>query len=388
MVAVSEALRGCKAYVTMTNAAECLENPEVEDWKADGGRVVGYFCSTVPEELFTAAGMLAFRMRGTGSTSTEYADANFTPINCSFPRHCFNEALEGNFEFLDALIVINSCDHVRRIYDNWLKELDEPDFIHVMALPRKTGPPQVEWYRDDIVLLKERFEDHFDIKISDDDVREAIALHNEIRALQRELFETRKLDNPPITGAEALRVMVAGTALPKPLYKGLLEEVLDAVRGKEGPPGDRARLLVVGSECDDPEFMELVEGQGAIVVTDAICYGTRIMWRQVPDPGDDPYRALAQYYVHDRPSCPRMHGLQPDRYQFVKDLCEEFRVDGVIGERMNFCDQWDAEHFMTGGDLKEAGIPFMRLEREYVLAGKGQLQTRVQAFVETLKGTD
>ncbi|MCZ7631410.1 MAG: 2-hydroxyacyl-CoA dehydratase family protein [Microthrixaceae bacterium] len=123
----------------MKRVAASLETPEVEDWKADGNRVVGYFCSTVPEELFTAAGMMAFRMRGTGSTSTEYADANFTPINCSFPRHCFNEALEGNFEFLDALIVINSCDHIRRIYDNWLKELDEPDFVHIMAPAPKDG---------------------------------------------------------------------------------------------------------------------------------------------------------------------------------------------------------------------------------------------------------
>ncbi len=387
MVTLSEALQGCEAYQTMARVAAGLETPEVEKWKADGGKVVGYFCSTVPEELFTAAGMMGFRMRGTGSTSTECADACFTPINCSFPRHCFNQALEGEFEFLDALIVINSCDHIRRIYDNWIDQLDEPEFVYIISLPRKTGERQVQFYRDDIVILKEKLEGHFDIEISDDDVRGAIELHNEVRRLQRELFEMRKIDRPPITGAEALRVMVAGTALPKADYKVLLEEVIEAVRGREGPGDHKARVLVTGSELDDPEFMEIIESQGALVVTDATCYGTRIMWRQVPE-DDDPYRALAQYYVYDRPSCPRMHGDQVRRLDFVRGLAEEFRVDGVIGERMNFCDIWGVEHHMTGGDLKEEGIPFTQLDREYVLAGKGQLQTRVQAFVETLKGTD
>lgn len=371
----------------MCRVAASLETPEVEDFKDEGGKVVGYFCSTVPEEVITAGKMLPFRMRGTGSTSTECADACFTPINCSFPRHCFNQALEGEFEFLDALIVINSCDHIRRIYDNWIDQLDEPELVHIMSLPRKTGDRQVQWYRDEIAVFKEKLEEHFDIEIGDDDIREAIKLHNDVRRLQRELYELRKVDRPPVTGAEALRIMVAGTALPKADYKPLLEEVVEAVSGHEGPGDHRARVLVTGSELDSPEFIETIEGQGALVVTDATCFGTRLMWRTVDEEEPDPMRALAQYYVHDRPSCPRMHGDQTRRLDFVRELVEEFKVDGVIGERMNFCDIWQVEHFMTGGDLKEEGIPFTQLDREYVLAGKGQLQTRVQAFVETMKGT-
>jgi len=385
---LTESIETSEAYQTLSRVADSLYTPEIEEWKDQGGKVVGYFCSTVPEELFTAAGMLPFRMRGTGSTSTELADACFTPINCTFPRHCFNQALEGEFEFLDALIVINSCDHVRRIYDNWIDQLDEPELVHIMSLPRKTGERQVQWYRDDIVLLKEKFESQFDIEISDDDIHAAIKLHNEVRALQRELYELRKVDRPPITGAETLRVMVAGTALPKAVYKPMLEEVLADVRDLEGGHDHKARVLVIGSELDSPEFMEIIEGQGALVVTDSTCYGTRLMWYHVEEGQPDPIRALAQYYIHDRPSCPRMHGDQTRRFDFVKELVQEFNVDGVIGERINFCDMWQVEHFMTGGDLKEDGIPFIQIDREYILTGKGQLQTRVQAFVETLKGTD
>ena len=51
---------------------------------------------------------------------------------------------------------------------------------------------------------------------------------------------------------------------------------------------------------------------------------------------------------------------------------------------MLFCDLWCAEHYMNSVDLKEAGIPFLQLDREYILSGKGQLKTRVQAFLETM----
>ena len=68
-------------------------------------------------------------------------------------------------------------------------------------------------------------------------------------------------------------------------------------------------------------------------------------------------------------------------------MIKEFKVDGVIGERLLFCDQWVVEHYMTTQDLKKDGTPFMVLDREYILSGKGQLRTRVQAFLETLEAT-
>lgn len=376
------------AYRALHRVAGSLETPEVREWRAAGGKVAGYFCSTVPDEVFTAAGVLPFRMRGTGSESTELADASYTSTNCSFPRHTFNQALMGEYDFLDALVVINSCDHVRRIYDNWIRQLDT-SLVHVMSLPRKMEEPQVLWYYEEINILREKLAGEFGVEISDDDLRGAITAHNEIRRLQRSLYELRKAEHPVITGSETLPVIVAGTALPKPLYTELLGQLLEDLADAEPAPGDfGARVMLVGSELDDPEFVGIVEDQGALVVTDSICYGTRLMWVDVDEAEPDPAMALARYYIQDRPSCPRMYGGQPDRIAFVRQLAADFRVDGVIGERMNFCDQWQVEHFMMTSDLKEDGMPFLRLDRDYIISGKGQLRTRVQAFLERINGAD
>jgi benzoyl-CoA reductase subunit C len=374
------------SFQKFREVAAGIMNPEVEAWKQSGGKVIGYFCSTVPQELFTAAGLLPFRMRGTGSTSTELSDACFSNINCSYPRHTMNQALSGEYDFLDGLVCINSCDHVRRVYDNWIRQFETP-FVKVMSLPRKVEEPQINWYHDEINLLRGQLEEHFGVEITDERLWDAIKLHNEVRGLQKKVYECRKSEAPPITGAETLPIIVAGTAMPKERYKTLLQQFLGDLEKLEGRSDYRARLMIVGGELDDPEFVETIEGQGAIVVTDSTCFGTRLLWRPVDESEEDPVRALAKYYIYDRPSCPRMYGDQTRRIDFTKELADEFRVDGIIGERLIFCDQWVVEHYMTGADLKEADIPFLLIDREYVLSGKGQLQTRVQAFLETIEST-
>jgi len=372
-----------KAFEELVGAAAGLMNPAIEEWKAAGGKVVGYFCSHVPVEVLTAAGVLPFRMRGTGSTGTELADASFSSINCSFPKHTFNQALRGEFDFLDGLICISSCDHVRRVYDNWKQQLSTP-YLTVMSLPKKIGEAQVDWYYEEINILREGLGKFLGVEITDDRLRDAIKQVNETRSLQRQMYELRKRERPPISGAEALAVMVAGSSLPRERYNDLLRTLLADLENVQGKSGYRARLMIVGSELDDPEYLQVIEDQGGLVVTDSICFGTRTMWVDCSETEPDPVRALARYYIQERPSCPRMNGAQPARAAFVQDMVKEFAVDGVIGERMQFCDFWCAEHYMNKADLKEAGIPFIQIDREYILSGKGQLQTRIQAFLETM----
>jgi len=371
------------AFQEFSNAAETLVNPVLQRWKDQGGKVVGYFCSTVPEEIITAAGLVPFRMRATGSTSTEESDAFYSSINCSFPRHCFNQVLTGDFKFLDGVICVNSCDHVRRIYDNW-KRFAPTDFIEVMSLPRKTDPDQVGWYTEELAMLKDKVGKHFGVEITNDLLWKAVKLHNETRRLQKKLYELRKQEKPPITGAETLAVMVAGTAMPKEQYNEKLRELLDELSGSEGPGSHRARLMIVGGILDDPAYIKVIEDQGGLVVTDSTCFGSRLMWVEVDENASDPISALAQYYLADRPSCPRMYGEHDNRAQYVIDMCREFNCDGVIGERLIFCDSWLVEHYMLGQDLKAAGIPMLKLDREYLTSGIGQLRTRVQAFLETM----
>jgi benzoyl-CoA reductase subunit C len=372
-----------EALETFSEAAQTIVNPEVQKWRDQGGRTIGYFCAAMPVEMITAAGFLPFRVRATGSTGTELSDAYFGNINCSFPRHAFNLALKGEYDFLDGMVIFNSCDHIRRLYDHWTRQMKTP-FVKILSLPRKDEPAQVEWFRGELAVLRAQMEEHYRVKISDDKLREAITLHNTSRRRQRELYELRKTDRPPITGTETLAVTVAGTAMPPSRYNQLLVELLHDVGKASGHSDYRARLMIAGGELDNPEYIRVIEGQGGLVVTDALCFGSRLVWRDVDQNISDPLTALAQYYVVDRPPCARMYTLYDRRVQYIKDMIRDFKVDGVVFVRLTFCELWGFEQYSLTNDFRQLNIPLLSMDREYTLSGVGQLRTRVQAFLETL----
>ncbi|UCD57010.1 MAG: 2-hydroxyacyl-CoA dehydratase, partial [Candidatus Hydrogenedentota bacterium] len=142
--------------------------------------------------------------------------------------------------------------------------------------------------------------------------------------------------------------------------------------------------LVAGSLMDDPEFLKNVEDLGAVVVTDALCFGARGFWNLTDETGDAFDALIDRYYNH--PPCPRMAGEYPRRLGFVKEQAARARVDGVILEYIKFCDVHGTDNALLKKDLEEAGIAAIELERQYgPLADAGRIRTRVQAFVERIR---
>lgn len=373
-----------KSLDIFREAADTIVNPVLQEWMDKGGKVGGYWCCYAPEEILTAAGLAPFRIRATGSTGTETSDAYLSSINCSFTRHAFNMGLNGEYDFLESILWLNNCDHVRRIYDNWIWKLDTP-LAQMMSLPKFTGEKQVAWWREELVIFKEELEKHLGIEITDDKLWEAIKTHNETKRLLRQLYDLRKKDNPPITGADTLATVVASTAMPHEQYNEMLRELLDELKDAEGIKDYKFRLMVLGSIFDDPAFINVIEDIGGLVVTDSMCFGTRTFWTEVDETIKDPLDALAKYVIQDKQHCPRLFGTYDDRNAFIQESVKEFKVDGVIGWRMMFCDLWAGEYYMVNKDLKKADIPFIYLDREYHLGGTtGQVRTRIQAFMETL----
>jgi benzoyl-CoA reductase/2-hydroxyglutaryl-CoA dehydratase subunit BcrC/BadD/HgdB len=172
--------------------------------------------------------------------------------------------------------------------------------------------------------------------------------------------------------------------MPKSEFNTLLSGLLDEVETKEGNPGEKVRLLVAGSLMDDPEFLENVENLGAVVVSDALCFGARAFWDLTDETGDPLDALIERYYNH--PPCPRMAGEYPRRLDFVKDQVERANVDGVILEYIKFCDLHGTDNALLKRDLEKAGVATIELERQYgPLADAGRIRTRVQAFLERIE---
>ena len=357
----------------------------IKEWKEQGKKVIGWQCTYVPEEIIYAAGMLPIRVTG-GSKELELEDANaYLYINsCSSVRSCLQLGLEKQYDFLDGFVAGSTCDGARRLADVWDRYLSTP-VIYVLSVPRKSTERAHELYRQEVLEFKRRLEEQFQVEITDQAMRKAIGVFNRTRELLKKLYDLRKLDNPPISGAETLEVLNAGFIMPKEQFNELLERLLE-----EASTGDRAlegefRLMIIGSTLSNPEFIKTIEDLGGLVVVDELCTSTRYWWELVDtDPNLDPLEAISRRYLDNFP-CSRMYPVE-NRFNKVMDLVKDFRVDGVISQIIRYCVPYAHDEPLLRERFEQRGIPVLEVDVEYGTPGTGQIRTRVQAFLEMLEG--
>ena len=227
--------------------------------------------------------------------------------------------------------------------------------------------------------------------VSDDAaLRKTVEQFNRLCRVVTQIGDYRKLPNPPITGYEFHVIQLVSQVCPHDLILPYLEETLEELKTREPEPSFpfRARVAVVGSEIDDPDFTKLIESCGAMVVADRYCFGSFPGREEIEIfPGESAFDAVCRHYLHWNQCARFMDGMKIDqRHSEVKRLAEEFKADGLIYENMKFCEFWSYEKVLASNIfINELHIPTCTIEKEYALGAVGQLRTRFQAFIESLE---
>ena len=370
-------------------------NPLIRQAQQEGKICAAYTCENTPEPLLNLPGVFSARLRAPRSGSMEVATYYLTSFLCEYSRALLERAVEGGYNFADCIFTPDGCTMMNRCVENMellgtLGKDKENFFFSYMEIPMKADDNGLDLYvvqcRNHILTpLKE----HYGIDISDEAIRAAVKEHNKVCELIRAIGEFRKGEHPRITGYEFHIITMATYAAPKYLIMDKLEETLEELKTREPDPEFPygARVVVVGSEVDDIDFIKLVEESGAYVCADRYCYGSY--------PGRDPIElndtedALTQIcraYMY-RGQCPRyMDSTKMDaRRDYVAALAKEYGADGVIYQQMKFCDPWAYEKMLGSHILREEfGYPVLTVDRPYAIGSSGQMRTRVQAFVESI----
>lgn len=369
-------------YIEKFNSAIPLPNSWIDDWRESGKKVFGYFCSYIPDELIYAADILPMRIRARSCSDTPMGDAYMCPTTCSYTRCCLELANRNQLNYLDGIVSSNSCDQIRRLYDNLRFKAPFP-YQYFLNIPACVNDITLDWFEHELSKFKGHLESNFGIKITNEKLKQTIKIYNESRTLLKDLYMLRKRDNPPISGTDVFNILLTGVTIPKEEFNQMLKKLLNELKEKEGISDYNRRIMVVGSLLDDPKFINIIEDLGGLVVTDSLCHGSRYFWDLVEE-NNEPIKALAKRYL-TKVSCPRMTDGNASRLNFILDLIKDFHIDGVILQRMKFCPFWWGEIFMLRRELKERDIPCLELEKEYILSGVGALRTRIQAFMEVIE---
>ena len=362
----------------------------VKEFKDNGGRLVGTLCSYTPSELIEAAGAANVGLCGTDDSVIPAAEVDIPKNMCPLIKSTYGFAVTQTCPytwFSDLIIGETTCDGKKKMYEL----LNDHKETYVMQLPQAQNRPYArdQWY-EECKLLKEKLEDLYDIEITDEDLRKAAKNRNDWRKAYLRLMKAQAMNPPAITGTET------AIAMQKNLFNTDITKVTEALNNtvdeamekykenpnylvKEGTP----RILVTGCPTGGviDKVCNTIEDSGAIIVSNDNCAGERTMEMMVDEDANDILRAISDRYLDI--SC-AVTSPNDDRIENTLRLCKEYQVDGVVDLVLQACHTFNIEATRMEKAVKGAGIPYMKIETDYSDNDRGQISTRINAFIEML----
>lgn len=359
----------------------------VKELKDQGKKVVGTFCTYTPKEVIYAAGAYPVGLCATSEETIPEAEKRLPKNLCPLIKASYGFAVTDKCPYMyfsDLVVGETTCDGKKKMYEL----LGEVKDVHVLQLPQNQDEKSLKLWTDEVRDFKEVLEKKLDVKITDQDLRDAIELCNSEREVMQRFYELGKLVPPPLSGYEMHTILHGSTfSFDKKEQLKNINEVIERLNRKyeeglgEVSKTDK-RILITG--CPSGGIVEKIikplEESGAVVVCFENCIGIKSFDGMV-DTEKDPIEAIAERYLKIPCSV-----MSPNygREELIVKLIDEYKIDGVIDVVLQACHTYSIETNTIRKTVQGVNTPYMDLETNYSMSDFGQIKTRLEAFVEML----
>lgn len=361
----------------------------MKELKESGKNVVGVFCTYSPSELIYAAGAIPVGLCATSDEPIQYAEKDLPKNLCPLIKASYGFAISDTcpfFYFSDMILGETTCDGKKKMYElmNDIKD------TYVMQLPQTSDTKSsFDLWKSEIIRLKEKLEEKFNIEITQEKLQESIRVGNIERKNLMEYFELGKLVPPALKGVEMNSTQDGFSFLfdredkNQKLIARTKELKENWEKNLKGTKTSRPRILVTGCPVNGvrEKILKTIEDTGGDIVAYDNCSGIREKQEMV-DERKDPIDAIAEKYL--KISCSVM-SPNVRRLDDIRTICEEFQVDAVIEVVLQACHTYAIEATSVkkyvNNDLE---LPYLYIESDYSMLDFGQVQTRIEAFFEML----
>ncbi len=385
----------------------------LKEMKEKGQKVVGFYCTFCPTELIIAAGAIPVGLCGTKEDPIPAAEEVLPRNLCPLIKSSYGFAATGTcpfFHFSDLIVGETTCDGKKKMFEI-MQDIKE---VHVMELPNlnKSGPAFDLWV-DEIRKFRTKLEEKFQIKITDEAIREAITLVNEETKGVKKIADLNKMDPPPLSGIDLLTTIWSrGFNTDRKEIIGMLSELEENIKdstqvsgegenkgeGKRESEGEgkgkgkgkdkkktRPRVLLTGTPVGlgSEKVIRLAEEKGGAVVAMENCTVYKTLEMQTDENCDDPIIALARKYINIPCSC---MSPNPDRIELLERMIEEFQADAVIDLTWQACHTYNIESFAVEKLARKLEVPYLHLESDYSNSDAESLSVRIEALLEMVAG--
>ena len=339
---------------------------------------VGYACAYTPLPLIHASGFVPYRVLPVGDAEDQAGRLMHDNL-CPHVKRILDRALADDLPDLAGMVLMNSCDAMRRLADAW-QQARPGDRVVLLDLPVAQTERSTEYFAAELSRLVDTLGSWGGDAVTDESLASSIGLYNEIASLVDEAQVRRRRGTLSAGRMQEIANLVATDApgLAIADLKALIEE-------PEPSPAPGVPVFVFGNVLPDPRALELIESCGARIVDEDMCTGSRLLTR-VEVPGSGPLLSALAAAMLSRPPCARtlMSSRPGSMAAHVAERAQAVQARGVIGHTLKFCDPYLARVPVIREELQRLGIPFLFLEGDCTLRSIGQHRTRIEAFVEML----
>ena len=358
-------------------------------------KIIGTMCVQVPDELIYAAGAVPVRLCN-GFYTDDHNGADFMPAkSCSLVKATLG-MLEAKstlpfIDRIDDIVLPATCDQKRKS-GAMITEMGYS--VYDMEVPpvKESEEARIYWQRS-VRKFAASLKTITGNKLNKTTLKIAMAQVAQAQKAYRKLYELRKVSPSVILGKDVFMVTnayffdkienwtEAVNKLTKELEKRVEENFSAAQR--RAP-----RLLFTGSPAIFPNLKlpMLIEESGGVIVGDETCSSNRMLYDMVSADEwhlDAMVDGIADNYLKPC-TCP-IFTKNDDRKRKLIQMAKEFSAEGVVYQAFSGCQVYSMEQASITKALNDEGIPVLFVESDYSPDDMGQLSTRIEAFIESLK---
>ncbi|MEN6585892.1 MAG: double-cubane-cluster-containing anaerobic reductase [Sulfuricella sp.] len=359
------------------------------------GVQVGTTCIHAPEELIYAMGATPVRLCN-GSYHYDQVGADFMPAkSCAMVKATLgmlsSETAIPKVGKLDLIVNPTTCDQKKKAsgmmagMGHTVYDLELP--------PAKESEQSREYWRRSVRDFALRLRQLTGKKLSRKNLMAAMARTSRAQSAFRTLHNFRRQTPSLVLGKDVFLVTNAYFFDDIERWSEAVEKLNAelAQREKDGfcaAQKKAPRILFTGSPPIFPNLKLplLIEEAGGVVVADETCSANRMLYDMTAVDEwlvNDMVDSLADKYLKPC-TCP-IFTNNDDRRRRLVELARSFAVDGVVYQAFAGCQVYEMEQRSVAETLSKEGIPMLYVETDYSPDDMGQLSTRIEAFLESIK---
>lgn len=368
-----------------------LRIKELMDAKKEGRKIIGTYCTFVPEELVLAVDGIMVGLCAGADFATDEVEKLLPRNTCALIKSTFGFKLGRVCPYIEACDMVigeNTCDGKKKAYEILARLV--PDF-YAMDMPQMKSSAGKALLRGEYMKLKEQLENLSGRQVTPEALKKAIETVNGKRQAVQRLARLRAADPSPISGLDSLLVNQVFFYDDPERFTSSVNRICDELEARvkehEGvkPKGSK-RLLMSGCPMAVPNWKvpAIVESLDAVIVGEESCVGERGSRGSVDNSAGDVeglIDAVVERYLEI--DC-AIFTPNTERLDHIREMAKEYRADGVVLYGLNFCSPYLIEAIEVERELEKAGMPAIRIETDYSEEDTAQIRTRIEAFIERL----